>query len=1007
MGKISTKQIVLTIAAAATLGIVGAANGVAFSYAGIIDHALNGQSREIDSEAFEEVSAQSGELVKKIAEEGIALVRNENKALPLDLGEEKRINVFGWASTDNGFLLKGIGSGSSTIQADKTVTLLGALRAKGIEYNTELIQMYENYYKGNFSFATGNSSRQYIIEPPQSNYTEAIINNAVDFSDVALVTISRVAGENIGEIPQTQRKLGAGVSTDNSRHYLQISKEEEDLIKMCKENFDKVIVIINSSNQMELGFLEKYDVDACLNVGLMGQNGAEAIPEILLGEVNPSGRLTDTHAYDYKAAPSYKNYLRQGSHIQYVEDIYFGYKYYETADVEGLFDDVDNEYGQGYDGVVQYPFGYGLSYTTFEWKLTNSNLTSITNLTKDTKIELEFSCTNTGNVAGKDVMQIYVEAPFNGEVEKAAIQLVDFEKTALIPAGQTQTGIKFSIDPYYFASFDCYDRNENGEATFELDKGNYNLRFMENAHVAKKMEAGEANQYTLKVNEIQVYDKDPVTGNEVKTRLTGSDAYSGVPLDGSTISNNPTPYLTRDTMSTGAQRMPSSFINSVVTTANNFTNHSFDQDSMPITSANNGLYIKKTTSGGKASSQQLNTVNNPNTVFDEDLIEDIAADYDSEELTKLIDQLSADDACYIVENCGFGTPAIESIGKEKTYDFDGPAGFNTTVQGFGSTALWTAFPSETLVGQTFDKFLAKQMGLAVGYEGKATGVAGWYAPGCNLHRSPFNARNYEYYSEDPILSGYLTANVVEGARANGVYAYVKHFCLSEPGENARNLNTWLTEQNYRENYMRPFELAVKVGGANAMMTAFNSVGGCWAGANYAQNVEILRGEWGFRGTLLTDWSTGDGNMNGPRGVRAGNDIWLNPNTGSMASKLSRSNATDVYCAKQAARNVVYTFCSTYQYAKTYDHSNDIMNVEIGKAVVKENFSWWRPVVFAIDGLAVVGVGVWMFFTWKGKKVVSGGSALEQAGEQNIDLNNEALDASETNVDFSEGDGGAE
>ena len=651
MGKISTKQIVLTIAAAATLGIVGAANGVAFSYAGIIDHALNGQSREIDSEAFEEVSAQSSELVKKIAEEGIALVRNENKALPLDLGEEKRINVFGWASTDNGFLLKGIGSGSSTIQASKTVTLLGALREKGIEYNTELIQMYENYYKGNFSFATGSSSRQYIIEPPQSNYTDTIINNAVKFSDVALVTISRVAGENIGEIPQTQRKLGAGVSTDNSRHYLQISKEEEDLIKMCREKFDKVIVIINSSNQMELGFLEKYDVDACLNVGLMGQNGAEAIPEILLGEVNPSGRLTDTHAYDYKAAPSYKNYLRQGSHIQYVEDIYFGYKYYETADVEGLFDDVDNEYGQGYDGVVQYPFGYGLSYTTFEWKLTNSNLSSITNLTKDTKIELEFSCTNTGSVAGKDVMQIYVEAPFNGEVEKAAIQLVDFEKTALIPAGQTQTGIKFSIDPYYFASFDCYDRNENGEATFELDKGNYNLRFMENAHVAKKMEAGQADQYRLKVSETQIYDKDPVTGNEVKTRLTGSEAYSGVPLDGSTISNNPTPYLTRDTMSAGAQRMPSSFINSVVTTANNFTNHSFDQSTMPTTSANNGLYIKKTTSGGKASASQLNTVNNPNTVFDEDLIEDIAADYDGEELTQLIDQLSADDACYIVENC--------------------------------------------------------------------------------------------------------------------------------------------------------------------------------------------------------------------------------------------------------------------------------------------------------------------------------------------------------------------
>lgn len=319
----------------------------------------------------------------------------------------------------------------------------------------------------------------------------------------------------------------------------------------------------------------------------------------------------------------------------------------------------------------------------------------------------------------------------------------------------------------------------------------------------------------------------------------------------------------------------------------------------------------------------------------------------------------------LVEDSGFQTKAIESIGKPKLDEFDGPAGFNTTTQTGKNTGTWTAFPNETLLGQTWSKAIANAMGINMAQEGQATGLSGWYAPGVNLHRTAFNARNYEYYSEDPVLSGFMAANVIEGAKANGLHCYLKHFSLSEPGVNARNLNTWLTEQNYRENYLKPFEIAVKKGGANAIMSAFNSVGGVWAGANYAQNVQILRNEWGFRGTIITDWSDGSGNMNCQMGVRAGNDMWLNPNDGHNSSKLDMSDPTNVYCAKIAAKNIVYTFANTYAYADQKGNAKDSADVTAGASVSKV---YW---IFAgIDAFFAIGLGVWAFFVfWNPKKKI--------------------------------------
>ena len=980
-----TKSIVSLASICLIAGSFVAGNVVAAAYAPMITTALCGTGVNFDSEEFQQATAMSDALCQEIAEEGIVLMKNQNNTLPLkyEQGQEKNINVFGWASSDNGFLLSGIGSGSSTISEAKKVTLLKALEDGGFTVNDDLVNFYRNYDSTNYGY---NSSRIKLIEPEIDDYNafdKSMLSSAEDFSDTALIVISRVNGENVGEIPMTQSKT-KGQKNDSSRTYLELSTQEEALIDYCGDHFDKVIVLVNSTNQMQLGKLDDPRVDAVLNVAIMGQSGTRAIPKILDGSINPSGHLIDTYAYDYKKEPSYANRFKTGNHIMYNEDIYFGYRWYETADAEHYFDNETREgYDEngdekeltGYDAMVQYPFGHGLSYTTFEWSVDSFKIiengeekdVNATNnkITKDSKIELSLSCTNTGSVAGKDVIQLYYTAPYYQEIEKSAINLVDFAKSVELEPGKTQKDIKVTLDSYDMASYDCYDMNENDFAGYELEKGNYQLKLMENSHVAKKMKDNASSVLELIVeNDIQ-FDKDTKTGHEVKNRFTGEEAYAGVPIDGSTIYSNDADkpvYLSRSdfegTFPTKALKSPTN--SSVVSTANNYTNHSLDQTTMPVTSQEGKYFLKTREDGSKATLNDLNG-KGQKTVYNEELIYKIGSDYDSKELADMVDQLSVDEAFAIVEDSGFGTPAIESIGKARSYDFDGPAGFNQNTQTGISSGEWTAFPSETLVGQTFSKRIAKLMGQSVGLEGMATNLQGWYAPGVNMHRSPFNGRNYEYYSEDPVLNGYMASEVILGAKSKGLYCYIKHFTLSEPGDNARNLNTWLTEQNFREMYLRPFEIAVKKGGANAIMSAFNFVGGVWAGANAAMNIDVLRDEWGFKGSMITDWSDGSGSMNTKKGVRAGNDIWLNPNSGHNATPLTNSDPTDVYCAKLAAKNVIYTFCETYNYFKHYDTSLDNSPIIIGESQINPPFAWWIPLLIGVDVLVAGGLGAWLYF----------------------------------------------
>lgn len=991
VNKLTIGRIAQLIGATVITGAAIAGTCVAAFFAPYITTFLSGTGAgNFESDEYKQAAALSDELCQKVEEEGVVLLKNKNNALPLDTD---KVNLFGWRSTDQGFHLSGIGSGASTINENKKVTLLDAFEKEDIQYNQELIDFYNDYDDFEGGYGTGTSNRMPFREPSLNEYSDGLINNAIEFSDVAIVTISRVSGENVGEIPMTQDKIHQ--NDDSSRHYLELTTEEEDLLKMCRENFSKVIVLLNTSNQMELGFLEDLDIDAALLVGLTGQSGALAIPRILKGDINPSGRTADIFPYDLTNDPTFNNYARSWDNVTYAEDIYYGYKYYETADNIGNFSSVNNEYGEGYNGVIQYPFGYGLSYSEFEWGIEKIDVNGTEYskdedipLTKDSEVTITLRCTNIGSVAGKDVMQLYVSAPYTqGEIEKPSIKLIDFEKTTDINGGLTQSEINLSFNAYDLASYDCYDANDNGSATWELDAGEYEIKFMGNSHFSKAMVEGDPTSLTFVVGngttanaQDIIFDKDSVSGHTVENVFTGDTAIAEVPIDGSTVFENGVDYFSRsDNFSKIPENQGSPDVSSEVSKANNYENTGFNQDTMPTLNQNHGHYLNTYSDGSQPSLTDLrNNIrdeNNPNRlVYNEELIYTIGENYNSDELNEIVDQLSADEACQIVEDSGFGTPAIESIGKTRSYDFDGPAGFNTNTQTGITSGEWTAYPNQTLIGQTFSKRIAKEIGLSMGAEGRLTGLQGWYAPVVNLHRSPFNGRNYEMYSEDPVLSGLLAAETIDGAKANGVYCYVKHFGPTEPGQNSRNLNTWLTEQNLRENYFKAFEIAIKEGEAVAVMSSFSSIGGVWSGANNGANITILRDEWGFKGSVLTDWSDGGGNMNPHDGVRGGNDIWLNPNVGNNANKLNRSNATDVYCAKMAAKNVIYTYCNTKYYSEVaYDHDQDDVSYPIGEYNITPPFPWWIPLLAALDVVLIGGSLTWAGFTlfYPGKKKPEG------------------------------------
>jgi len=952
------------------LVILFVANILCFSFSDAITEKLCTKKVRVGAETVE-----SKQLCENIVEEGIVLLKNakipnSGKSLPL---KNKKVNVFGWSATDAGFVQVGVGSGSSPIYTskdpskDKSVKFLEALEMSGIEYNKDIIDEYKKFNSTNRETNRGTHEVYRLYEPTRSFYKPQLIKDAQEFSDTAIIVVSRISGENTtddqdsskGEIPTVQDRLYTEfglMSMDTTRTYLDLTKYEEALIEMCDQYFNNVVLVVNSSNTMHLNVKNRQSVDSVISVGITGERGAVAIPKVLWGEVNPSGKLASTHIYEPTTEASFVNHTKKDFQIQYLEDIYIGYKWFETADSEGFWgtEFAQNMWGVNeYNDVVEYPFGYGLSYTKFNWQVKNLSIPNGSTLNKNSKIKFDVTVKNVGSVAGKDVVQIYLEAPYkNGGIEKSSSKLVAFFKTPTLPAdGKTTYTETVEIDLYELASYDAYDKNNNGFSGYEIEQiegMQYKIKVMTDAHNLKDCK-NNVISYNVVGGGIK-FETDPITNNKVENRFTGANAYAGVPIDGSTVGAE-TKYLTRSNFlnSFPISRAKTPNNEKEIQKGFNYINGSFNQTEMPITDVESNLRLFTKADGSYATKTELK--GNSGLIANEELFKELS-NYNSEMWEPFINQMSIKELKLLIENGGFKTEVIESIGKPQAQDRDGGAGLNEVIMGIGNgREEWTVFPSQSVLACTWNKELSYQLGECVAKEANQTAINGWYAPTVNLYRSAYNARNYEAFSEDPLLSGKLAAEVIIGAKNNGMYCYLKHFVLSELGVNPYMVKTWCTEQNLRENYMRPFEIAVKEGGANAIMSSFNCVGATWSGASYPCLTQILRNEWGFKGSVITDYNKMITVLKCKNGVRAGNDIWLNPRD-TNDYPLSAKNPTDIYCAKIAAKHILYTYVSTYVHAKEY-------NPEFKFKFMPQSYPWWKPALVATDAVAVISCLLWV------------------------------------------------
>lgn len=923
------------------------------------------------NELSEETLSEGTALIEDIVEEGTVLLKNENEALPLSAEEFGKVNVFGWAAYD--WMTSTFGSGYSNTVLPK-VKLFDALDEAGVEYNQTLYNMYRNFYSATTSgwgssdlreyrgdVAVGTTKKFVLHEPGAAYYTDEIIADAKAFSSVALVVIGRTGGEaadlrNYQE-KQVQTNGSSATLTDASRTYLQLSTEEEEMITAAKKACDKVVVLLNTSNTMELGFLDDEGIDAALLVGLTGLTGVNAVVDLLRGEdrqgnaVSPSGRTADTYAYDIGTAPSSVNSGYGGAkkydgftgynkayydaYIDYYEGIYVGYRYYETAAEEGYID---------YDSVVQFPFGFGLSYTTFEWSVRKIVLDGQEQsyregalLGKNSSVSVTVEVRNTGNTPAREVVQLYYSAPYyDGEIEKSSVVLGAFAKTGIIPAGGRES-VTLEIGLSDMTSYDCYDDNGNNFTGYEADGGDYTLRLMKNSHqlaeMAEDSMTGAELVYTVP-EEGFTYPVNSL-GNDVENRFTGTDAIDGYALDGSG-ENAAIVYLSRADFA-------GTFPKTVVTRSRNTKAYEIASSQTPTE--------QQLAATGFAEVEEPWTSVNANIEL-EDMLG--VNGYDDKKWENFICQIPTAELFELIRNGYFKTAALQSVGKEEYVDLDGPLGLNTRVM--SSTGCnFISYPSETLIAQTWNVDLAYAIGQSVGREAAdaEAGIMGWYAPGANLHRNPYDGRNAEYYSEDGLLAGKFAAETVRGAKEAGLYCYMKHFVANESESLREGLYTFMTEQTLREIYLKPFGIAVTEGGANAMMTSMNRLGAVWTGASYALCTQILREEWGFNGTLVTDWvDTGTDYMPVYKGIWAGNDIWLNNNSGNISPLFSDGLAGDdvfVTLSQKVAHDVLWTLVDTIQTSEaalspgaTYDMT-------------------WVWYIVAVEGVLAIGFGLLAFF----------------------------------------------
>ena len=844
----------------------------------------------------DDTAEASKELCTEIAEEGIILLENKDSVLPLESG--KKINVFGWSSTNP--VYGGTGSGSVS-DAYHKVDLIEGLQNAGFEVNMEITDFYKSYKDARPSITLLDQDWT-LPEPAISAYPADLMSNAETFSDTALLVVSRPGGEN-ADIPtdmpavvdgswkeqdaHTGYTYFNGVSDDTmnegndweaGQHYLELDNRERELLEELCSRFDNVIVIANSNNTMELGFAEEYpQIKGLIWCAGAGQSGFDGLGRILSGAVNPSGKTVDTFAADLTATPYYNNihlneydnmmdyaaitttWYKEGDvtivpeFTNYVEGIYVGYRFYETAAKEGLID---------YDSAVSYPFGYGMSYTTFTQKIENIQNSA-------DAISFDVVVTNTGSMAGKDVVEVYFDPPYtNGGIEKASANLVAFDKTDVIEPGQSQT-VSINFKPEDMASFDSY-----GHKCYVLEKGAYEISVNSSSHT-------KLDSFEYQVASDIVYDEN----NARSTDKTAA-------VDQLQFAEGDVEYLSRkDGFANYAEATaaPANHSMSDAYKATFINNDHYDpadyndpSDTMPTTGAKNGM----------------------------SLVDLRGADYDDPNWETLLDQMSISDMDTLIALAGYQTNPIDSIGKVATLDCDGPASINNNFTGEASIG----FPSGVMIAATWNTDLGYAFGESIGKMADEMDVSGWYAPAMNGHRSAFAGRNFEYYSEDGLLSGKIASQALLGAESHGVYGYIKHFVLNDQElGRCSMLCTWVPEQAIREIYMKPFEICVKEGGAKAVMSSFNYIGTRWASATPEVQKTILRDEWGFRGFVLTDYFGVYGYMDADQAIRNGTDACLVNYDTETNHVTDTTSATGVKAMRQASKNILYTVVNSRAY----------------------------------------------------------------------------------------------
>lgn len=880
-----------------------------------------------------EAFANAQEVNLKLAEEGFVLLKNENAALPLNKGA--RISVF----SKNSVNLSYGGSGSGGFDTSNNKNLYESLNDAGFVINPTLKNFYESSQSGPVRTANssdldnGDNQKIATAETPQSKYTDAVKNSYADYSDAALVVITRIGGEGF-DLPRYQGDSEGAVSPDS--HYLELDQNEIDLLTAVTDGtFKRVVVVFNTPSSFEATFLKdsayaafEDKIDAAVWIGFTGSNGITALGEILNGDVNPSGRLVDTWAADFTKNPSFVNFgtgclpdttdkYDGGMYysVDYEEGIYVGYRYYETRG------ETDGE--DWYNANVVYPFGYGLSYTTFDWTVGD---VSASEIELGTTITVPVTVKNTGSVAGKDVVQLYASAPYTlGGIEKAHKVLVGFAKTKLLQPGESET-VTVSFDPYSAASYDYRDANSNGFSGYELEAGEYTLYVSRNAHESEKAIALNL------AADVQI-GTDPTTDSEVVNRYTDSENFLDSDWQLDTMLSRADWEGTWPTPQTAQQHAGTDRLYEEIRSEEHNNPTDFDSEEYPWFGEEPTLTLRDLLPSAEAEGYE------PVVSYDDERWEELMMGCDEEEMIALIN------------NGAYHTLAMESVGLPATIHGDGPSGF-TCFMSKEQVNGTCQYVSEPVMASTWNIDLMTELGEAIGEEGtigdKATGqpYSSIYAPGVNIHRSPFGGRCSEYFSEDPFISGMMGAAEVQGIQSRGVLPTVKHFVANEQ-ETHRSIGgdlSWLSEQALREIYLKPFEYTVKLGETRGIMTSFNRIGTRWTGGDYRLLTEILRNEWGFNGLVICDFNTIPQYMIPRMMFYAGGSLDLATQQSAMWMDCDTSDAGDAIVLMRAVKDVMYALVNS-----------NAMNAE----VIGYNPPIWQEYLHWINIGAFTLVGVWL------------------------------------------------